>query len=335
MQYPGAIYHVFDRGDRKEPIFLDPEDRTAFLRTLAETCERTGFLIHSHVLMKNHYHLLLETPEANLVAGMKWLQGTYTQRFNRRHQLVGHLYQGRYKAKPIEPDHPGYFRRVVEYIHLNPAQGGIPLGSPAQLQSYPWSSFRYFVQKNRSLHKWLTPAKAFSSFGLEDNHAGRQSFRDYLNVRAQEIVNGAIDPRMKLEIAAIEKGWCLGSESFSKWLMEQVDKVVTGHQRESYAGPELIYHDEQAAQRWLDSGLHAIALTLEQVRALRHNEPQKQCLAWWVKSQTVITDRWLVERLCMGHRSNISRAVAAFRNPVDLVRRTLKETLLTRASLSI
>ena len=95
VQYAGAVYHVMCRGDRREAIFRSDADRLLMLETLLETCERTGFLLHSYVLMPNHYHLLLETPEPNLVAGMKWFQGTYTQRFNVRNRLSGHLFQGR------------------------------------------------------------------------------------------------------------------------------------------------------------------------------------------------------------------------------------------------
>ena len=87
IAYPGAVYHVLCRGDRREAIFRQDADREMFLATLGEMCGRTGILIHSYVLMSNHYHLLTETPEPNLVAGMQWFQGTYTQRFNARHRL--------------------------------------------------------------------------------------------------------------------------------------------------------------------------------------------------------------------------------------------------------
>ena len=93
IEFAGAVYHVLSRGDRGEAIYQDDEDRLLFLRFLGEVCERTGWLIHAFILMTNHYHILLETPEANLVVGMKWLQGIYTQRFNLRHGLRGHLFQ--------------------------------------------------------------------------------------------------------------------------------------------------------------------------------------------------------------------------------------------------
>jgi REP element-mobilizing transposase RayT len=96
IQYEGAFYHVINRGDRREPIFLDAEDRRGFLQTLGRACAKTGWQVHAYCLMSNHLHLLIEKPQANLVAGMKWLLGTYTLRFIRRLRLIGHLFQGRY-----------------------------------------------------------------------------------------------------------------------------------------------------------------------------------------------------------------------------------------------
>jgi len=91
-QDEGAVYHVMCRGDRREAIFADDRDREMFLGTLGQMCARSGLRVHSYVLMSNHYHLLVETPEPNLVAGMKWFQGTYTQRFNARHPRVVQTY---------------------------------------------------------------------------------------------------------------------------------------------------------------------------------------------------------------------------------------------------
>ena len=98
VEFEGAVYHVLDRGDRREAIFRDDADRERFLATLGEACLRTGWRVHALVLMSNHYHLLIQTPHANLVAGMRWFQTTWTVRFNRRHRLSGHLFQGRYKS---------------------------------------------------------------------------------------------------------------------------------------------------------------------------------------------------------------------------------------------
>src|SRR5689334_21229963 len=98
VEYEGAIYHLINRGDRREEIFRDDQDRERFLESLAEACQKTDWEVHAYCLMGNHFHLVVETPRANLCAGMHWLLGTYTTRFNRRHRLVGHLFSGRYKS---------------------------------------------------------------------------------------------------------------------------------------------------------------------------------------------------------------------------------------------
>ena len=95
VEFSGAFYHVMARGNRRERIFRDEADRLLFYRTLGEACERTGWRAHAWVLMSNHYHLMVETPEGNLVAGMRWLQNTYTRRHNCRHQLWGRLFGDR------------------------------------------------------------------------------------------------------------------------------------------------------------------------------------------------------------------------------------------------
>ena len=116
VEYPGAIYHVMNRGDRREPIFRDDEDRQRFLVTLGEACAKTGWQVHALCLMANHFHLVVETPQANLVAGMKWFLGTYTGRFNRRHKVFGHLFSGRYKALIVDGSGNGYLRTVCDYV---------------------------------------------------------------------------------------------------------------------------------------------------------------------------------------------------------------------------
>lgn len=102
IEHPGAFYHVMARGNRREEIYRDEEDRRFFLKALGEACGMTGWRVHAWVLMSNHYHLLIETPEANLVSGMQWLQNTYTRRFNLRHHLWGRLFGDRYKAVLVE-----------------------------------------------------------------------------------------------------------------------------------------------------------------------------------------------------------------------------------------
>src|SRR2546426_11797085 len=125
------------RGNQGRPIFKDDKDRQRFLETLEEACDKTGWQVHAYVLMANHYHLLLETPEANLVSGMKWLQGTYTQRYNSRHKVRGHLFQGRYKAVVVDGS-DDYLQVESTYIHLNPARARLIRVGEERLKRYPW-----------------------------------------------------------------------------------------------------------------------------------------------------------------------------------------------------
>jgi REP-associated tyrosine transposase len=117
IEYPRAIYHLINRGDRREAIFLDDADRRRFLETLGEACLKTDWQVYAYCLMLNHFYLVVETPQANLVAGMKWFLGTYTVRFNRRHKLSGHLFSGRYKSLIVDGSQNGYLRTVCDYVH--------------------------------------------------------------------------------------------------------------------------------------------------------------------------------------------------------------------------
>ena len=145
IEYEGAIYHVMNRGDRREAIFRDDADRKRFLETLGEACAKTDWQVHALCLMGNHFHLVVETPKGNLVAGMKWFLGTYTARFNRRHKLFGHLFSGRYKALVVDATSPGYFRTVCEYVHLNPVRAKL-LTLEQTLRNYVWSSYAEYLK---------------------------------------------------------------------------------------------------------------------------------------------------------------------------------------------
>jgi hypothetical protein len=126
--------------------------------------------------MGNHYHLLLETPHANLVVGMKWLQGTYTQRFNARHKLWGHLFQGRYKALPVEADNGEYFSALSIYIHLNPARAKLFDLENGKLSDFPWSSYPLYLKFSQR-PGWLRASRVLGAVGLEDTAAGRSAYQ--------------------------------------------------------------------------------------------------------------------------------------------------------------
>jgi len=135
LEFAGALYHLSARGDRHEPIFEDDQDRLVFLDLLAKEVLQQGWVLYAFCLMGNHYHLLLETPEPNLVQGMRRLNGVYTQAFNRRHRRVGRVLQGRYKS--ILVDKEAYLRELCRYVVLNPVRAGMV----AAVQDWHWSSY--------------------------------------------------------------------------------------------------------------------------------------------------------------------------------------------------
>ena len=136
LEFPDALYHVTARGDRREAIFDDDDDRRAFLLTLAQVVKRFNWLCYAYCLMGNHYHLLIQTPDGNLSKGMRQLNGVFTQLSNRRHQRVGHLFQGRFKAILVEGD--AYLLELARYIVLNPVRAGMK----KKPEHWPWSSYR-------------------------------------------------------------------------------------------------------------------------------------------------------------------------------------------------
>src|SRR6266513_1333142 len=173
IQYEGAIYHLMNRGDRREEIVRDNVDRNRFLETLGASCLKTGWQVHAYCLMANHFHLVVETPKANLVEGMKWFLGTYTSRFNRRHKVFGHLFSGRYKALIIDGSGTGYLKSVCEYVHLNPVRARL-LRPEARLESYIWSSLPSYLLRPAQRPLWLRVHRVLGEMGIpKDSKAGR------------------------------------------------------------------------------------------------------------------------------------------------------------------
>jgi REP element-mobilizing transposase RayT len=218
IEYAGAIYHVMNRGDRRELIFHDDHDRKRFVSTLDEACTKTGWQVHAYCLMLNHFHLVLETPEANLVAGMRWFMSTYTARFNRRHKLFGHLFSGRYKSLIVDGSGSGYLRTVCDYVHLNPVRAKLLRPEP-QLREYAWSSWPEYLKGPEERPLWLRVDRLLGELGIpKDSLAGRAELENYLEVRRAQEDDG--------ELKKIRRGWCLGSETFRQELLEQAHAVA-------------------------------------------------------------------------------------------------------------
>ena len=172
LEYPGALYHVTSRGNAKSDIYLDDGDRRIFLRTLGATVTRQHWLLHAFCLMGNHYHLLIETPEPNLSRGMHRLNGAYSQCFNRRHQRVGHVLQGRFTAILVERE--THLLELARYVPLNPVRAGFV----SSAEAWPWSSYRATAGIEPS-PPWLSATAVLEYFGGEAE-AARQRFQRFV-----------------------------------------------------------------------------------------------------------------------------------------------------------
>jgi putative transposase len=173
IEYEGAYYHVMNRGRGRRLIFHDKRYYRAFLDTLAEAHQRFSAYIHAFCLMGNHYHLLIETPEANLNRIMRHINGVYTQRYNRLKKTDGPLFRGRYKAILVDSD--AYLLSLSRYIHRNPIETQKPLVK--QLAQYPWSSYPSYIGQEAP-PPWLEQTQIFQLLGKRNRFQAYQSYVD-------------------------------------------------------------------------------------------------------------------------------------------------------------
>lgn len=216
--YAGAFYHVTARGNEKKAIFKNKRDRERFLLYAEAAVQRYGAVIHAYCLMDNHYHLLLQTPLANLSEIMQYINGSYTTYENIKRQRVGHLFQGRYKAILIDAD--AYAQELSRYIHLNPVRAGI-VGKP---EDYQWSSYLYYSGKKKA-PKWLTIDFILGYFD-ERTQVGQRKY--------VEFVEAMIAQRYENPSKAAVASSILGGEDFinrikAKYLRDRdIDRNLPG-----------------------------------------------------------------------------------------------------------
>lgn len=203
IEYEGAFYHVTSRGNQKEDIFFDDSDREKFLEILKRTKDRYRYLLHAYCLMKNHYHLLLETPQANLSQIMQNINTSYTVYINKRHGRFGHLFQGRFKA--IIVDKESYLLQLSRYIHLNPVRSGIT-DSPV---NYKWSSYQEFFRNRGGLVETDDTLSYFS----KSKGSAIKKYREFVETEA-------IDDRSWLD--EVKAKVILGREEF----IESIKKLL-------------------------------------------------------------------------------------------------------------
>ena len=303
LEFPGAIYHVINRGNYRAWIFEDERTQAAFEACLFEAAERSRWLVHAFAILGNHFHLAVETPEANLVAGMQWLQSTFANRFNRLRSERGHLFQGRYKALLVEEGEA--LGQVCHYIHLNPVRAGIvPV---AELATYRYSSY-WYLRRPKTRPACLTFAEALRSVGERaDEPAGWSSYQDYLAWQAEAGPAGR-----NAAYVSLSRGWALGGADFKRALLQ--DHALAEITRAwGVAGAREMREGQWAA---------ALATALRTIPAeARANErksaPWKVAVATWLKETTDVANDWLARELAMGSGIYVSKHVGLQRHRED------------------
>jgi REP element-mobilizing transposase RayT len=209
IEYPGAFYHVTSRGNEGRTVFQSNREREKYLSYLESAHERYGAVIHVYCLMGNHYHLLLETPRGNLSKILHYINGAYTTYFNIKRGRSGHLFQGRFKGILVDKDE--YCKELSRYVHLNPVRAGM-VKAPLE---YPWSSYRYFVGRDKR-PEWLTTEFVLGDFGGEGGR-GFKKYREYVE-RGE---NKELDNPLKKVIASTFLG---GKEFIDRIKLEYLEK---------------------------------------------------------------------------------------------------------------
>ncbi len=236
IEFPGAIYHVTSRGDRREPIFIDDHDRINFIALLALALERADASVLAYCLMGNHYHLVLQTRRANLSMLMRHVNGVYTQRFNHRHGKTGHVFQGRFKA--ILVDREAYLLEVCRYVELNPRRAQL-VSDP---QAWPWSSLRAHLGQ-AEVPPWLDVAS------LHTQLLGRPlaNMRDVRTAYARYARLVATAPDTPLWDTALRNQVFLGDAAF----VERMLTKATTAQRASHDIPRAQRSKPKTLAQWL------------------------------------------------------------------------------------
>lgn len=274
-----------------------------FERCLAEAAETFGWRVHAYVIMRNHFHLALETPKPNLSRGMKWLQGTWATRFNRWHGEAGRPFQGRYKSLHVESGHA--LAQVAHYIHLNPVRAKVvPVD---RIEGFLHSSLPWFSRKDRPA--WLVAETVLAeSGGLPDTPAGWRKYREYLGVLAEE------DAKLREErFGRLSRGWMVGSAEFKQALQKDLAKLGGDLEKVRLLGGDPI--PEWREEHWeqiLRKGAQLLKIKLDRLPA-KKSAGEKVRLAALLKAKSAVSNGWLATRLGMGQPASVSQFVRRFR----------------------
>lgn len=285
IEFEGARYHVINRGNYRSDVFKASGAAESFLKTLEEAVEKYDWILFGYVLMRNHYHLAIETPRGNLSAGMHWLQSTFSTRFNRFRGERGHLWQGRFTSGVLEDDHA--VRRVVDYIHLNPVRAKVV--SKPKVGEFRWSSLTRLIQKTGM--KGLDASVWMDELGLKKTAKG---WREYIGHLAE--VYGTDDDE------EIRSAWVVGSQAWRR-NMAKTYGAKTGYAAMTHAQRKDLREAQWEARL---GELLAESNRSERELAGGSKFPDwKLAMAKVLKDELAANSSWLTDRLQMGSASSL------------------------------
>lgn len=294
VEYEGAIYHVMAKGNRGSVIVEDDVDRECFVQTLAELVERAGWELFAWVLMDDHYHLIVRTPEANLVEGMTWFQSTFTKRSNGRHKMSGHLFAGRYQTHIVEAGQS--LRQVIDFVHLNPVRNGcVALDT---LDSYCWGSvFDYRVPPS-GRRTQMSVAGALQAMRVSDTKKGRERYWEEL----KDLSGNEVDEMQ------VRSGWIVGSDQFvaevSSLLEIGVEDIKNG-----YGGAQLRGASELIARKMIAEHLDELELSEKKFLKLPALDERKASIAYQIRKKTNMPLPWIAKELSISSVRALSKAL--------------------------
>ena len=298
----GGLYHVINRGNHRSWIFKTDGAKHAFEKTLRETCERSGWILHAWVIMGNHFHLAVETPKPNLSEGMRWLQSVFAMRYNKYRKDSGHIFQGRFKSIVVENDHRMGW--LTHYVHLNPVRAGIC--KIEELGGYPFGSFAQLLdKKNRA--PFLKVNTSLKSAGeLPDTPQGRRQYAKYL---AWLVGDESAQKEMNFE--KMSRNWVIGSASYRKQLVEgerDISAKLKLGLSESKELRELLWEGklEECLSKFETAGIAVSQQT--------KSADWKVAIASYLKTTQLCQNGWLSRKLNMGAEPAISRYCAELRD---------------------
>ena len=291
IQFPGACYHVINRGNLQHDVFATVGAKRSFLRTLDEAAQQSGWRLHAFVVMRNHYHLAVETPQPNLVDGMHWLQSTFAGRLLRFHGQHGHVFQGRYRSLLIEDD--ALLARVCDYVHLNPVRAGAV--TRAKLQEFEFSSLWRWL--NNQATAWMAPTLVLRGAGLE---AVKNPWPRYLEHLREIAARGGDDDRMMR--GRLSSGWAIGTLGWRRALAREHSHLALEPEMSAMEIAEVKQARWQAA---LSAEMRAMGRTADEVLRTPKGAAWKVDLARKLRASVAPPFAWLASSLNMGKPSSV------------------------------